>query len=132
MKISRRGVLASGIGMASLPLLTSPAAAEQEDPKIPAGAIVLVAQLKAKPEEVEAVKKSLLEMVQATRKEEGCLCYNVHQAKNDKTMFAFYEQWKDQKAFDAHGKSPHMAAMRKALAGKTMRGGGVMFYDYLQ
>ena len=71
-------------------------------------------------------------MVKATRKEKGCLCYNLHLSKKDPTVFAFYEQWSDKEAFDAHGKSPHMAEMRKAIAGKTVEGGGVTFYEYLQ
>ena len=132
MRISRRGILASGLGAASLPLLASVASAEQEDPKIPEGAIVLVAELKVKPGMEEVVKKALLKMVVATRKEKGCICYNLHQSTKDKTLFAFYEQWTDQAAFDAHGDSPHMAAMRKAIAGKTDKGGGVTFYNYLQ
>ncbi len=132
MKISRRSVVAGGLGAASIPFLASQGLAEQEAPNIPEGAIVLVAQLKAKPGEEEAVRKALIVLVDATRKEKGCLCYNLHQSKKDKTLFAFYEQWVDQKAFDAHGKSPHMAAMSKAIQGKTARGGGVTFYDYVQ
>jgi quinol monooxygenase YgiN len=131
MSLSRREVLAGGLGVAGAALVTCEARGEQEDPQIPEDAVVLVAQLKAKPGEEEAVKQALLAMVAPTRKEKGCICYNLHQSKTDKSLFAFYEQWTDQAAFDAHGKTPHMAKMRQAIRGKTASGGGVTFYDYL-
>ena len=78
-----------------------------------------MAEIQVKAGEEEAVKKALLAMVSPTRKEPGCLCYNLHQSKKDKTVFMFYEQWASQAAFDAHGKTPHMAAMRQAIDGKV-------------
>lgn len=132
MTINRREVLSGGLVVAGAGVLAGTALGEQEDPKIPKGAIVLIARLKAKPDEVEAVKKALMAMVPPTRKEKGCLCYNLHQSTKDKTEFAFYEQWADKEAFEAHGKSPHMAEMSAAIRGKTSPGGGVTFYEYLQ
>ncbi len=86
---------------------------------MPDGAIILVAEIKAKSDDIEAVKKALKAMVAPTRKEKGCLAYNLHQSKKDKSVFMFYEQWASQAALDEHGKSAHMAAMRKAIEGKV-------------
>ena len=61
------------------------------------------------------MKEALLALVEPTRKEPGCLCYNLHQSKADPTQFMFYEQWASKEALDAHGKTPHM----KALGGSS-------------
>ncbi len=105
--------------------------AEEKKAEIPAEAVILVAEVKAKVGEEENVKKALVAMVAPTREEPGCLCYNLHQSKVDPTKFMFYEQWASQEALDTHGKTPHMAAMRQAIDGKT-EGGGATPYTYLQ
>ena len=71
-------------------------------------------------------------LVEPTRKESGCLCYNLHQSKSDKSQFMFYEQWASQEALDAHGKMPYMKALRGKLMDKTEKGGGVVFYEVLK
>jgi quinol monooxygenase YgiN len=98
---------------------------------MPKVGIILTAMVKAKPGEEEAVKAVLLELVEPTRKEPGCLCYNLHQSKSDKTQFMFYEQWASQEAIDAHGKAPPMKALGGKLKDKTDKGGGVVFYELL-
>ncbi len=130
MNWNRREMLAGGLGMAGAVMLTGSAHAEQQDPKLPLEAIVLIAQIKAKEDQLAAVKKALLAMVPPTRKERGCICYNLHEGKSDKTVFTFYEQWVDQAAFDAHSESPHMQRMRKAIDGKTEKV-EVTFLEYL-
>ncbi len=92
---------------------------------MPKEGIILTAIVKAKPGQEEAVKEVLLGMVEPTRKEPGCLCYNLHQSKSDKTQFLFYEQWASKEALDAHGKTPHMKALAGKLKDKTEKGGVV-------
>jgi quinol monooxygenase YgiN len=98
---------------------------------MPKEGIILTAIVKAKPGQEEAVKEVLLGMVEPTRKEPGCLCYNLHQSKSDKTQFLFYEQWASKEAIDAHGKTPHMKALGGKLKDKTEKG-GVVFYELLK
>jgi quinol monooxygenase YgiN len=101
--------------------------------KMPKDGIVLTALVKAKPEHEEAVKKVLLALVDATRKEPGCLCYNLHQSKSDKAQFLFYEQWASKEALDTHGKTPYMKALGGNLKDITEQGGvGVVFYQLLK
>jgi quinol monooxygenase YgiN len=46
-------------------------------------------------------------MEKETRKEPGCLMYVAHQAADDPTLLAFYEQYKDEAALEAHRASPY-------------------------
>jgi quinol monooxygenase YgiN len=133
MEINRRTLLASGTALAGLAVLRGETAAQGAGhAEVPADAVILTAMVKAKPGQEEAVKEALMSMVEPTRKEPGCLCYNLHQSKTDPTQFMFYEQWASQDALDAHGKTPHMKALGGKLKNKTDKGGGVVFYELLE
>lgn len=127
MKDPRRKLFSIGavvLGLATLAIAAGP--------DLPEGAVVLTATVKAKPGQEDAVKQALLSLVGPTRKEPGCIVYNLHQSKTDPTMFMFYEQWASQEALDAHGASAHMKAMRPKVEGKTEAGGGLVRYDLLK
>lgn len=49
------------------------------------------------------------QMTEETRKEPGCLHYLVHQSKDNPRRFAFYEQYRDEAALEAHWAAPHYA-----------------------
>ena len=88
--------------------------------------------VKAKAGKGNAVKEALSSLVEPTRKEPGCLCYNLHQSKSDPTQFMFYEQWASKEALDAHGKTPHMRALGGKLKDRTEKGGGAVVYELLE
>jgi hypothetical protein len=90
MDIKRRRFLASGTALAGTScLLGGTGAIAAPNPDVPEGAVILTASVKAKPGHEDAVKDALLSLVQPTRKETGCLCYNLHQSKSDPTQFMF-------------------------------------------
>ena len=133
MKIDRRTLLMGGVGAAAFSTLGSQVLAQGiAKSEVPKEAVILTAMVKAKPGEEEAVKEILLALVEPTRKETGCLGYNLHQSKSDKTQFMFYEQWASKEALDAHGKMPYMKALGGKLKGHTEKGGGVTFYELLK
>lgn len=81
--------------------------------------ITVVAKLQAvagKENELEAV---LTEMVSNVKLHEagGVPIYSLHKSDTDGTLFLFYEQYASTEAQEAHGKTPHMAAMGGKLAG---------------
>jgi quinol monooxygenase YgiN len=132
MQINRCTLLAGIAALTALFSLTGEAIAEGvAKSDMPKEGIILTAIVKAKPGQEEAVKEVLLGMVEPTRKEPGCLCYNLHQSKSDKTQFLFYEQWANKEALDAHGQTPHMKALGGKLQDKTEKG-GVVFYELLK
>jgi quinol monooxygenase YgiN len=130
MQINRRTLLASGTALAGLSVLRGETTVKGAE--VPADAVILTAMVKAKAGEEAAVKEALLSLVEPTRKEPGCLCYNLHQSKSDPTQFMFYEQWANKDALDAHGKTPHMKALGGKLKDKTDKGGGLAFYELLE
>ncbi len=86
---------------------------------LPAGAVVLTATVKALPGQEAAVRQALLNMVAPSRSEAGCLCYNLHESKDESGLFIFYEQWASQAAFDAHVETPHFRGLDSQIEGRT-------------
>jgi quinol monooxygenase YgiN len=81
--------------------------------------LTVVATLKANPGKEEELKAVLTTMVGNVKDKEkpGVVAYSLHQSASDPTAFVFYEAYQDQAAFDAHGKTEHMAAMGGSLRG---------------
>src|SRR3954451_1596929 len=131
MDLNRRTLLASVTTLAGLSVLHGETAQGAGNAEVPKGAVILTAMVKARPGQEDAVKQALVSLVEPTRKEPGCLCYNLHQSKTDPTQFMFYEQWASKEDLSAHGKTPHMKALGAKLKDKTDKGGGAVVYELL-
>jgi quinol monooxygenase YgiN len=68
---------------------------------------VLVVRMKAKAGEEERAVSLMTELAAETRKESGCELYIPCRDPEDATSFLFYEQYRDQAAFEEHGGSEH-------------------------
>jgi quinol monooxygenase YgiN len=56
----------------------------------------------------EAEAAAVLEKLTAeSRKEPGCVMYQVHKHKTDSRRFFIYEQYRDNAALEAHRAAPH-------------------------
>ncbi len=84
----------------------------------------VVAKITAKQDSVESVKKELLKMIVATRKEDGCREYLLHQDNTDPAVFIFYENWESTACLERHIRTDHYLAYAAAvdglLEGKTV------------
>lgn len=52
-------------------------------------------------------------LTEASRKEPGCVMYQVHRHKTEARRFFIYEQYKDDAALEAHRASPHFLQYAK-------------------
>ena len=77
----------------------------------------VIARAKAKPDRVAQVRAILIALVEATRREPGCLSYELLQNHDDPTDFAFIERWASQAAEQAHFMTPHLLATLQQLSG---------------
>ncbi|MFT5886669.1 MAG: quinol monooxygenase YgiN [Arcticibacterium sp.] len=73
--------------------------------------ITLIATISAKADKVEELKAELLNLVKHTTQEPGNIQYVLHQETKSPSVFRFYEQFKDQAAFEYHGNQPYIKAM---------------------
>jgi len=76
-----------------------------------AKAVTVVATFQARPGKETELKNALIGLVAPTRKEAGCLNYDLHISPDDPTKFLFHENWTSQAHLDAHLKSPHIATL---------------------
>lgn len=70
--------------------------------------IRVVANITARPEKVEELLAVLHALIGATRKEKGCVSYELLRHKKNSCDFAFVEEWENEAALDAHFATPHM------------------------
>jgi quinol monooxygenase YgiN len=68
--------------------------------------IVLIARLKVKADKVEEAKAAALAIVEPSRKEAGCINYDIHQSIEDETVFFWHETWAGKAALDEHFATP--------------------------
>ena len=79
--------------------------------------LTVVAKLVAKKESVESVKSELLKLIAPTRKEDGCIEYNLHQDNEDPALFIFYETWECAACLEKHINTDHFKAYVRTVEG---------------
>lgn len=73
----------------------------------------LMAIIKVKPDKVDLVKSEMMKLIPLTRKEKGCIKYDLLNDNNDHTRFVFEETWESYEDLKNHLKSDHIASYSK-------------------
>jgi quinol monooxygenase YgiN len=81
--------------------------------------IKVVAQFFFRNEEVEKALTLGKELVLETRKEAGCISYELCQNVKEDSQIAFIEEWENQAALDAHFQTPHFTDLVPKLLALT-------------
>jgi len=79
--------------------------------------LTIVAKIIANQEHIELVKTGLINLIETTKKEEGCINYDLHQDNEKKHIFLFYENWTSWELWQKHMKNSHIAEFTKATEG---------------
>lgn len=83
--------------------------------------LTIIAKVVVKEENLGFVKKELIKLIEATRKEKGCINYDLHQDNESPNRFLFYENWESFKLWQEHMKSPNLKAYKTATDGMIER-----------
>ena len=75
--------------------------------KLPKGAVTLIVTLRSKEGQHLLLEAELRALVGPTRKEEGCLQYDLHRSIDQPGQFLFHEVWETRDHHTAHTKTPH-------------------------
>ncbi len=89
--------------------------------------IFMCARFQGKRERLEELRSRLLQMVEFTLQEEGCLFYNLHVDRDDPTIFYFLEGWKNSAALAFHDQTPYVQAIIQDASELTTDGITVNF-----
>lgn len=79
--------------------------------------LTIVAKILVKPERQKFVKDELVKLIDYTRKEEGCINYELHQDNENPNLFLFYENWENRELWQKHMNNTHLAEYIKATDG---------------
>lgn len=78
---------------------------------MPSKELVVVASFKAKEGLEEKALKELRALLEPTRKEAGCLQYDLQRSTDDPGIFIFYEIWKSRQDLETHLAMPYLQAL---------------------
>ena len=80
-----------------------------------AKSLTVIAQVKAKPGKETAIRKELLSLVGPSRKDAGCINYDLHQSIDNPAQFLFHENWTSKAHLDAHLAKPDLQEVLKRV-----------------
>jgi quinol monooxygenase YgiN len=81
--------------------------------------VVLAVIWMAKLGQEAEVAKLFTKLTEASRKEPGCVTYQVHRHKTEPRRFFIYEQYKDDAALEAHRSAPHFLQFARKVLPKV-------------
>jgi len=73
--------------------------------------LTVVATFQARPGKESELRTALVGLVAPTRKESGCINYDLHISTDSPGRFLFHENWTGKAALDAHMQTPHIQAL---------------------
>jgi quinol monooxygenase YgiN len=77
---------------------------------------VVVAQALVKEGQETVFIDAAKAVVEATRREPGCLFYSFYQSPQDPRSFIFYEEYEDEAALKTHASSDHFKVFAEAIS----------------
>ncbi len=81
--------------------------------------LTVIAKLRAKPGQEEILLEACHKLIEPTRKEEGCINYDMFRSTDDPGTFMFYENWESRPLWEQHMKSPHLTAFSSQTDGMS-------------
>src|SRR6478736_324330 len=73
--------------------------------------LTVLAVFQAKAGKEADLRTALTGLICPTRKENGCINYDLHISPEDPAKFMFHENWTNKAALDAHLQSAHVKAL---------------------
>ncbi len=114
MEITRRNFVKNATGaaaiLATLSSTSTLISCNQPVKTMSKNTLTVVAFVETSAEKAEALKEVCLGLIDPSRKDKGCISYNLYQDKSNPGKFTFIEQWESQELLDAHLQTPHLAA----------------------
>ncbi|GAA0766834.1 hypothetical protein GCM10008908_05140 [Clostridium subterminale] len=78
--------------------------------------ITIVAKKTIKEDKKEEFKNLANKLIEESRKETGCIEYNLYEELNNSNVVAFIEVWKNEEAINSHNNTRHFTALVPELA----------------
>ncbi len=92
----------------------------------------VIARVKARADKVDELRSVLSSLVEPTRKEPGCLSYNLLQNNEDPTDFTLVEEWESNKALESHLATKHFKDVQVKLSGLVAAKADIRLYHLVR
>ncbi len=90
--------------------------------------LTVVAEMVAKPGREQDLRRELLALVEPTRKEQGCVQYDLHVSTEEPGRFVFYENWNSKEDLARHAASPHLTRLGTVIGDLTAEPPRILTY----
>lgn len=77
--------------------------------------IYVIATVRIRPDALEAYATLAQPCIAATRREPGCLLYDLDASTTDPETLIFLQKWETREALTAHLNAPHVALFRETI-----------------
>lgn len=77
--------------------------------------LVIFVRFHAKPGNQSSVERALLDVLEPSRREAGCVSIHAHRSIRDPQLFYLHSMWNDEAAFEIHARLPHTVRFIEAV-----------------
>ena len=77
--------------------------------------VKVIAKFTIKEDKIEGFKSLVSELITETRKEAGCIAYQLYEDQTDKKLLIFVEEWESKAALQEHMHSKHFTEVMPKL-----------------
>ncbi len=82
-------------------------------------ALTIIAKLGAVPGKEETLYEECRKLIEPTRKEDGCINYDMFRSIEEPGTFMFYENWENRPLWERHMQSPHLTEFSSKTDGMS-------------
>lgn len=72
--------------------------------------VMVIAKVRVRPDAYAAFVAAARDCIAATRREHGCLAYDMHESVTEPGLFVSVESWEQREHVDRHMRQPHLRA----------------------
>lgn len=87
--------------------------------------IIGVATFTAKSGKADALRKALFDLLEPTRREDGCLSYTLNENLNNPNVFTMIERFKNKMSFESHCNEPYLLHFKENMLGELVESSSI-------
>jgi quinol monooxygenase YgiN len=91
--------------------------------------VFVTAEVQAKAEFADEVRRQCLALVEPSRREPGCLSYELFQSTHNLNLFIFFECWQTREDLERHLESPHALGFDEKTIGMLVQPEKILYLE---
>jgi quinol monooxygenase YgiN len=93
--------------------------------------ISVLARVRARLGMEREVRRACLALVEPSRREPGCINYDLHQSADDTCLFMFYENWESREDLERHLQTAHANSFDETTEGMLAEPEEITFWEMI-